>query len=79
MTRRVNAAEATAFARGTRIRLTLDDGSFHKGLMYAFASVVDRFLSEFASVNSFVETVFESRDQGEFAAWPPRAGLRPTI
>jgi type VI secretion system protein ImpG len=79
VTRRVNVDEAMAFARGTQIRVTLDDGSFDNGLMYAFASILDRFLSEFASVNSFVETVFESRDQGEFAAWPPRAGLRPTI
>ena len=78
-TRRVNSNAAQAFARGTKVRVTLDDRSFHKGLMFTFASVVDRFLSEFASVNSFVETVFESRDQGEFAAWPPRAGLRPTI
>lgn len=71
--------DGTAFARGRRVRITLDDGSFDAGLMYLFASVVDRFLSEFASVNSFVETAFESRNQGKFAAWPPRAGLRPTI
>jgi type VI secretion system protein ImpG len=79
VTRRVGVGKTKAFARGTRIRVTLDDGSFDNGLMYVFACIVDRFLGEFASVNSFVETVFESRDQGEFAAWPPRAGLRPTI
>ena len=38
-----------------------------------------RFLAEFASVNSFVETVFESQDQGEVVKWPSRTGRRPTI
>ena len=79
VTRRIEGADRIAFARGRRVRLRLDDQCFENGRMFLFATIVDRFLGEFASVNSFVETVFESPDQGEFAQWPPRTGLRPTI
>jgi type VI secretion system protein ImpG len=77
--RRVVASERNAFARGHRIRIVLHDHSDEDGLMYLFAAVIDRFISEFVSVNSFAETVFESSDQGSFASWPPRMGTRPTI
>ncbi|HEY0302205.1 MAG TPA: type VI secretion system baseplate subunit TssF [Rhizomicrobium sp.] len=79
VTRRVVGGERMAFARGNRIRITLDDHSFDNARMFLFAAVIDRFLGEFVSVNSFAETVFESPEQGEFAAWPPRTGSRPTI
>ncbi|HUO23136.1 MAG TPA: type VI secretion system baseplate subunit TssF [Caulobacteraceae bacterium] len=79
VTRRVPGIDRMAFARGRRIRVRLDDASFDNSRMFLFATVIDRFLSEFASINAFTETVFESPDQGEFAKWPPRMGLRPTI
>jgi type VI secretion system protein ImpG len=78
-TRRLAGADRHAFVRGLTLRLRLDDAAFENGRMFLFAAVLDRFLSEFASVNSFVETRFESPDQGEFAHWPPRLGQRPTI
>ena len=79
VTRRVSAVDRLAFGRGQRVRIRLDDASFENGRMFLFAAVVDRFLAEFASVNAFVETVFDSPDQGEFVKWPPRTGHRPTI
>jgi type VI secretion system protein ImpG len=79
VTRRVSGHDRLAFGRGQRVRLRLDDAAFETGRMFLFAAVLDRFLSEFASVNAFIETVFESPDQGEFMRWPPRTGLRPTI
>ena len=79
VTRRVGGVDRLAFGRGLRVRLRLDDAGFENERMYLFAAVVDRFLSEFASVNSFIETVFESTEQGEIAHWPARTGLRPTI
>ena len=68
-----------AFGRGLQVRIKLEDASFDNGRMFLFAAVVDRFLAEFASINSFVETVFESSEQGELVHWPIRTGLRPTI
>ncbi|MDR3508464.1 MAG: type VI secretion system baseplate subunit TssF [Caulobacteraceae bacterium] len=79
VTRRISGVDRLAFARGQRLTIRLDDASFENSRMFLFSAVLDRFLSEFASINSFVETVFESPDQGEFARWPARTGQRPTI
>lgn len=79
VTRRVSGHDRLAFARGQRVRIRLDDAAFDNSRMFLFSAVLDRFLSEFASINSFVETVFDSPDQGEFMRWPPRTGQRPTI
>ncbi len=79
VTRRIGSGHTMAFARGKRVRLKLDDTAFENAQMFLFASVIDRFLAEFVSINSFVETVFESPEQGEFVHWPLRTGQRPTI
>jgi type VI secretion system VasI/ImpG family protein len=79
VTRRVSGVDRLAFGRGLQARIRLDDASYENGRMLLFSAVLDRFLAEFASVNSFVETVFESQDQGEVVAWPTRTGQRPTI
>jgi type VI secretion system protein ImpG len=79
VTRRLSGADRLAFVRGLTLRLRLDDAAFENSRMFLFSAILDRFLSEFASVNSFVETRFESPEQGEFAHWPPRLSQRPTI
>ena len=79
VTRRVSGVDRLAFARGKRIKIRLDDASYENARMFLFCAVVERFLSEFASINSFTESVFESPEEGVFAQWPPRTGMRPTI
>ena len=79
VTRRVSGVDRLAFGRGQRVKLRLDDASFENGRMFLFSAVLDRFLAEFASINAFVETAFDSPDQGEFIQWPSRTGRRPTI
>ena len=79
VTRRISGVDRLAFGRGRQARIRLDDASYENGRMLLFSAVLDRFLAEFSSVNSFVETVFESADQGEIVAWPTRTGQRPTI
>lgn len=79
VTRRVPGVNVMGLARGHHIHVKLDDAAFENSQLYLFSAVLDRFLSEFASINTFIETSFESPDQGEFATWPPRTGLRPTI
>jgi type VI secretion system VasI/ImpG family protein len=68
-----------ALLRGQRLHVTLDEASFENGRAFLFSAVLDRFLAEFAAVNSFIETVFDSHQQGVFAQWPARLGQRPTI
>lgn len=77
--RRVPGLGRMAIARGHRIRLRLDDAAFHQSRMFLFSAVLEQFLAEFASINSFTECIFSSAQEGEFARWPPRIGRRHSI
>ncbi|WP_425229592.1 type VI secretion system baseplate subunit TssF [Sphingomonas sp.] len=77
--RRVPGLDRMAIARGHRISIKLDDAAFERSRMFLFSAVLERFLCEIASINSFTETCFESPLEGEFARWPPRIGRRPNI
>jgi type VI secretion system protein ImpG len=79
VTRRVPGRDRLAFARGQRIRIKLDDVSFENARMFLFSAVIERFLAEFATINSFTECVFESVQEGVFIQWPPRLGQRRNI
>lgn len=77
VTRRVD--HRGGVARGHLVRLRFDDTAYDDGQMFLFASVVNQFLRSFATINSFVETICESPECGEFAHWLPSLGERPTI
>jgi type VI secretion system protein ImpG len=79
LTRRVPGLDRMAMALGLQIHLKLDDGGFENGRLFLFAAVVERFLAEFATVNSFTETHFETPMEGVFVRWPPRIGRRHNI
>jgi type VI secretion system protein ImpG len=66
-----------AFCRGMETRITLDDDKFQGSGAYLFASVIDRFLSLYVSINSFsklVATTKQRAQQQEPWQWPARAG-----
>lgn len=77
--RRVPGRGAMAVARGSRITLTLDDASFENASLFLFSAVVERFLAEFTSVNSFTETIVRTPGEGTIMSWPPRIGRKHTI
>lgn len=77
--RRVPGQDRMAIARGHRIRITLDDSAFDHSRMYLFAAIIEQFLAEFASINSFTECIFSTPQEPDFARWPPRIGRRPSI
>ncbi len=77
--RRVRSDDALSFARGQKVDLTIDERNLPDGGAYLFAEIVDRFLSEFASLNAFVETHVSSAQRGPIARFGPRRGERPTI
>ncbi|MFT3809633.1 MAG: type VI secretion system baseplate subunit TssF [Micropepsaceae bacterium] len=77
--RRVASADPLSFARGRKVELTFDERNYPDGGAFLFAEVLDRFLSEFVSVNSFVETEAVSVQRGRIGGWGPRRGERPTI
>jgi type VI secretion system protein ImpG len=77
--RRVPGLDRMAVARGSRITIKLDDGSFDNGRMFLFSAVLERFLAEFATVNSFTECIFETPMEGTLARWPARIGRKHNI
>ncbi len=79
VSRRVPGQDRIAFARGLRIRMKLDDASFDNARLFLFSAVLERFMAEFAAVNSFTECIFETPQEGVFVQWPPRMGQRRNI
>ncbi len=61
--------------RGLEIRLEFDESFFEGTSVYALASVLERFFSRYASMNSFTETVLATQNRGEIARWKPERGL----
>jgi len=62
--------------RGLNVELMFDDSKFTSGEMYLFASVLDRFLGLYCSINSFVRTTAITTNSGVLHKWPRRAGDR---
>ncbi|MDW3207082.1 MAG: type VI secretion system baseplate subunit TssF [Alphaproteobacteria bacterium] len=63
------------FARGVEVHLTMDERAYVGSSAILLASVLDRFLGLYASINSFSKLVVHSvQREGVWKAWPPRAG-----
>ncbi|MFH1765714.1 MAG: type VI secretion system baseplate subunit TssF [Gemmatimonadota bacterium] len=79
---RVRSDQGLSFARGRRIFIDLDEDHFSGGGIYLFASVIERFLALYASMNSFsalVARVHSKRKTYTLREWEPRAGYRTLI
>lgn len=73
--RRVGRGIDAGFARGLEVELELDEEKYPGAGAYLFASVLERFLGLYTSINSFTQTVVRARrGQGIAKRWPPRAG-----
>ncbi|MEQ8768306.1 MAG: type VI secretion system baseplate subunit TssF [Planctomycetota bacterium] len=79
-TRRVASAGTEGFARGLAIELEFDEERFAGSGAFLFASVLERFLGHYTSINSFTQTAMRTRQrEGLIKQWPPRAGLKPNL
>jgi type VI secretion system protein ImpG len=79
-TGRVGDALAGGIARGVEVTLELDEEKYVGTGMFLFASVLERFLALYASVNSFTQLVATASSAERFyRKWPPRAGETPLI
>ena len=77
---RAGGAAAGGFCRGVEITLQLDEDKFTGGGLYLFASIIDRFLGLYATINSFTRTkVVTNKRDGVFCQWPPRAAERVLV
>lgn len=63
--------------RGVRVLLELDETKFVGAGLYLFASVLERFLGQYVSVNSFSQlAICTSQRKEVLKEWPPRSGER---
>ena len=62
-------------ARGLEVQLEFDEEQFVGGGAYLFATVLERFLAMYVTLNSFTKLVARTNKRKEvLAAWPPRSG-----
>jgi type VI secretion system protein ImpG len=74
---RLVSDEGIAFARGFAVELEFDEEQFVGSGVYLFASVLERFLANYASLNSFTQLTARTVQRKEpLKQWPPRAGQK---
>jgi type VI secretion system protein ImpG len=72
---RVASEHGIGFARGTRVEIEFDEEQFSGSGAYLFASVLEKFLGLYTSMNSFTQLVARSRQRKDvLEEWTPRAG-----
>ena len=73
LTRRVGPA----FCRGVRVTLVFDEEKYVGAGLYLFASILERFLGNYVSINSFTILAVETLQRKErLKQWPARNGQR---
>lgn len=65
-----------AFVRGLELTLTFDESAFQGSGVFLLGAVLEHFLCQYVSINSFTETVVTTVERGEVMRWPARLGLR---
>jgi type VI secretion system protein ImpG len=66
-----------SFCRGVQVEMTFDEEKFIGSALYLFAYVLERFIGQYVSVNSFSQLVVKTLQRKEvFRIWPPRNGDR---
>jgi type VI secretion system protein ImpG len=72
---RTGGETSSGFGRGIEVTVEFDDPKYIGTGVFLFASVLERFLGLYTSVNSFTQLVGKRRQEpGYFKKWPPRAG-----
>lgn len=66
-----------SYCRGTRIKVEFDQDKYVGAGLYLFASVLESFLGQYVSVNSFSQMALKTKQgEGILKEWPPRSGNR---
>ena len=73
--RHLRQANGFNAARGVEITVTFDEKAFEGTGVMILGAVLERFFAEYASINSFTETVIASTQRGTVMRWPARSGL----
>jgi type VI secretion system protein ImpG len=77
---RVGSAATGGFASGVEVTVTFDEKNYVGTGVLLVASVLERFLGQYVSINSFTQMVAKTV-QGEevLKTWPPRVGNLPVL
>jgi type VI secretion system protein ImpG len=66
-----------SFCRGVQVTIEFDEDKYVGTGLYLFASILERFLAQYVSVNSFSQLIAKSMQRKEvIKQWPPRNGNR---
>jgi type VI secretion system protein ImpG len=76
---RIRNARGSGFARGIEATLTFDEMRYVGTGVYLFASVLEKFLGLYVSINSFSEMIAHTKQRDMLKRWPPRSGLQPLL
>ncbi len=77
--RRIPGGGPITYGRGLQVDVTLDDSAFEGLGTLRLGTVLERFLSRYVSINSFVQARLQSAARGEIKVWPVRTGRRHII
>ncbi len=73
----ITSEDGVSFVRGRRVEIEFDEEHFTGSGVYLFASLLERFLGLYVSLNSFTILAARSRQRKEaLGQWPPRTGNR---
>ncbi|HXQ74633.1 MAG TPA: type VI secretion system baseplate subunit TssF [Pyrinomonadaceae bacterium] len=73
--RHMGSRIGSGFVRGIETTIELDEEQYVGSGLFLFASVLEKFLGLYASINSFNQLVVKTRQaEGILKKWPPRAG-----
>jgi type VI secretion system protein ImpG len=74
---RVIGDHGISYVRGMRVEMDLDETKFVGGGVYLFSSVLEHFLAQYVSMNSFSQLVVRTLQRKDLLReWAPKAGSR---
>jgi type VI secretion system protein ImpG len=77
---RLGRGLGSAIGLGLEVTLEFDEAEYVGSGVYLLASVLERFLGLYASINSFCQLVARTKQrEGIVKRWPPRAGERTLL
>jgi type VI secretion system protein ImpG len=77
---RVSGAVGVAFARGVEVTVRFNEDRFSGSGLFLFASVLERFLALYCTINSFTRMVATVQGrEGELHRWQPRVGEKVVL
>jgi type VI secretion system protein ImpG len=79
VTRTIRRGGGYHAARGTEVTITFDERAFEGSGIFLLGAVLDRFIAQYASINSFTQVTIRSEQRGLVKTWAPRTGEGPLL